>query len=96
MLQALAAPAQALFLRLFQRSGPWFRQRALDYSEVADVGLAVDQLAAVGMAEPMDAAQASQLACAAEVRPRNWTITERSAAGTVPRPGGASLLSWNC
>ncbi|KAK9794912.1 hypothetical protein WJX73_005165 [Symbiochloris irregularis] len=51
--RGLPDPAQALFLRLFQRSGPWFRQRTLDYSEVPDVNAAVTQLINAGFARQL-------------------------------------------
>lgn len=46
MLQILPQPAQCLFLRLYQRRGPWFRQNALEYPEVGDAAPAVEQLSA--------------------------------------------------
>lgn len=41
--------AQCLFLRLYQRSGPWFRQGTLSYPEVGDTGSAVRCLQAAGL-----------------------------------------------
>ena len=48
VLQVLPQPAQCLFLRLYQRRGPWFRQHALEYPEVGDAAPAVEQLSASG------------------------------------------------
>lgn len=56
MLQELDAPAQCLFLRLFQRKRLWFRMAALSYTEVPDVGAAVTCLVAAGFACTSDAA----------------------------------------
>lgn len=46
----LPSPAQALFLRLFQRRGPWFQARTFSYSEVEDTAAAVQQLVEAGLA----------------------------------------------
>lgn len=48
--QGLPSPAQALFLRLFQRRGPWFQARTFSYSEVEDSAAAVQQLVEAGLA----------------------------------------------
>ena len=48
--QSLPAPAQCLFLRLFQRKRHWFRIRTLSYSEVPDTSEAVAALTAAGFA----------------------------------------------
>ncbi|KAK9865184.1 hypothetical protein WJX84_006907 [Apatococcus fuscideae] len=48
--RGLPAPAQALFLRLFQRRGPWFQARTFSYSEVEDAAAAVQQLVEAGLA----------------------------------------------
>lgn len=49
-MQELNAPAQCLFLRLFQRKRTWFRIAALTYTEVPDVNTAVASLLATGFA----------------------------------------------
>ncbi len=56
MLQELDAPAQCLFLRLFQRKRSWFRMAALSYTEVPDVDAAVACLVAAEFASTSDAA----------------------------------------
>lgn len=48
MLQELPPPAQCLFLRLYQRRGPWFRQAAFEYPEVGEAAPAVQQLSDSG------------------------------------------------
>ena len=48
--QSLPAPAQCLFLRLFQRKRHWFRISTLSYSEVPDTSEAVAALTAAGFA----------------------------------------------
>lgn len=48
--QSLPAPAQCLFLRLFQRKRHWFRLSTLSYSEVLDTSQAVAALTAAGFA----------------------------------------------
>ena len=65
MMQALPAPAQCLFLRLFQRRRHWFRISTLAYTEVPDTSEAVAALTAGGFARTADApttlgAQASE------------------------------------
>ena len=69
MLQALPAPAQCLFLRLFQRRRHWFRISTLAYTEVPDTSEAVAALTTAGFARTADApttlgAQASELRAA--------------------------------
>ena len=49
--QGLPSPAQALFLRLFQRRGPWFQARTFSYSEVEDSAAAVQLLVEAGLAQ---------------------------------------------
>ena len=41
--------SQCLFLRLYHRSGPWFRQATLEYPEVGDTEMAVRSLAEAGL-----------------------------------------------
>ena len=55
MTQALPAPAQCLFLRLFQRRRHWFRISTLAYTEVPDTSEAVAALTAAGFARTADA-----------------------------------------
>ncbi len=64
--QALPNPAQCLFLRLYQRRGPWFRQPTLDYPEVGDAAAAVAQLQAAGF---LATAQESDAPALVEVHP---------------------------
>ncbi|BBM97433.1 fanconi-associated nuclease 1 [Marchantia polymorpha subsp. ruderalis] len=45
---ALSGDAQRLFIRLYQRKGPWFRLSSLSYKDVADVTTASDELLASG------------------------------------------------
>ena len=52
--QALPAPAQCLFLRLFQRRRHWFRISTLQYTEVPDTSEAVAALTAAGFARTAD------------------------------------------
>lgn len=62
--QALPEQAQCLFLRLYQRRGPWFRQRALEYPEVGKAADAIVQLVDAGslaMAEDSDTAELVQV-----------------------------------
>lgn len=53
--QALPAPAQCLFLRLFQRRRHWFRISTLQYTEVPDTSEAVAALIAADFARTADA-----------------------------------------
>lgn len=55
LVQELDAPAQCLFLRLFQRRRDWFRMAALSYTEAPDVDAAVASLVAAGFARTSDA-----------------------------------------
>ena len=74
--QGLAAPAQALFLRLFQRRGPWFQARTFSYSEVEDSAAAVQQLVEAGLARTdasADSDARSQIA-GAELMYSKWII----------------------
>lgn len=52
--QSLPAPAQCLFLRLFQRKRHWFRISTLSYTEVPDMSDAVEALMAAGCARTSD------------------------------------------
>ena len=80
--QALDDPCQALYLRLYQRVGPWFRVASLEYSEVPDMAAAVGQLATAGFATTLDAADPDSL----------HTLAEAS----VPEPHmhACELLTW--
>lgn len=46
----MSAAAQALFVRLFLRVGPWFKLANVSYSEVPDVDAAAAELSAAGLA----------------------------------------------
>ena len=54
IVQNLPAPAQCLFLRLFQRKRHWFRIASLNYSEVPDTSEAVAELTEAGFARTSD------------------------------------------
>ncbi|KAG6543623.1 hypothetical protein Mapa_014986 [Marchantia paleacea] len=45
---SLSGDAQRLFIRLYQRKGPWFRLSSLSYKDVADVTTASEELLASG------------------------------------------------
>jgi hypothetical protein len=61
VLQVLPQPAQCLFLRLYQRRGPWFRQHALEYPEVGHAAPAVEQLSASGFLAAATASDTAEL-----------------------------------
>ncbi|KAL3700576.1 hypothetical protein R1sor_018598 [Riccia sorocarpa] len=44
----LSGDAQRLFIRLYQRKGPWFRVSNLSYKDIADVSIAFNELADAG------------------------------------------------
>ena len=67
VLQALSEPCQALYLRLYQRVGPWFRIATLEYSEVPDSAEAVGQLAQAGFAITLNGGDPASLLSLAEV-----------------------------
>ena len=69
MWQDLLDPCQALYLRLYQRVGPWFRIASLEYSEVQDMAAAVARLAQAHFATALDARDADSLRSLAEARP---------------------------
>ena len=69
MRQDLPDPCQALYLRLYQRVGPWFRTASLEYSEVQDMAAAVARLAQAHFATALDARDADILRSLAEVSP---------------------------
>lgn len=50
--QGLPRSAQCLFLRLYQRRGPWFREDTLEYPEVGPPAPAIHQLQAAGLLQP--------------------------------------------
>ena len=67
--QALPEACQALYMRLHQRVGPWFRTAALEYSEVADMPATVQQLADAGFAARLGLSDPAGLQSLAEARP---------------------------
>ena len=67
LLQALPDACQALYMRLHQRVGPWFRTATLEYSEVADMPATVQQLADAGFAARLDLGHPAGLRSLAEV-----------------------------
>ncbi len=69
--QGLPHPAQCLFLRLYQRRGPWFREATLEYPEVGPAAPAVALLQEVALLQP-----AATSHCAALVQ-----VTGRPSAG---------------
>jgi len=91
-LGALPAPALMLYARLVNRKGPYFRLARLDYSEIADIETAVQELVDAGLLERIigENASAEVLAC--------FTYPELKAAlqgydpaRTCRRP---ELLAW--
>ncbi|KAH9312958.1 hypothetical protein KI387_027993 [Taxus chinensis] len=46
--QSLSGDAQRLFIRLYQRKGPWFRISTVSYSDIADLKSACDELIVAG------------------------------------------------
>lgn len=63
--QLLSGDAQRLFIHLYQRKGPWFRVKNLNYSDVADVESSSQELVAAAY---MIAAEAVANGCATEFR----------------------------
>eukprot|EP00667_Euglena_gracilis_P025376 EG_transcript_29761 len=63
---ALPEQAQRLFIRLYNRRGPWFRLRTLKYSteEVGVLSATVAQLLAAGLCDVFDPLQEVQTGCA--------------------------------
>ena len=61
--QSLPAPAQCLFLRLFQRKRHWFRIPTLSYSEVPNTSEAVEALTAAGFARTSDIPSMQGMLC---------------------------------
>jgi hypothetical protein len=49
-IQSASDDAQRLFVRLIYRRGPWFQVSKLAYHEIADIGAAVSELIAAGIA----------------------------------------------
>ncbi len=49
--------AQMLFLRLFLRSGPWFKLNTIDYSECPDTLAAMDLICEAGLATQLQTAE---------------------------------------
>ncbi|CAM6105052.1 unnamed protein product [Calypogeia fissa] len=52
--KSLSDDAQRLFIRLYQRKGPWFRLSTIEYKDVADVGVASEELLAAGYMDTQD------------------------------------------
>lgn len=46
--QSLSADSQRLFIRLYQRKGPWFRMSNLSYTDITDLKLACQELLVAG------------------------------------------------
>jgi hypothetical protein len=93
--QALTAPAQTLFLRLHQRRGPWFRAATLTYAEVPDVAVAVDALAAAGLAFRL-AAEDGSAACPSSALEAAEALTRpelAAAAAALRLPGSPSIVT---
>ena len=71
LLQALPDACQALYMRLHQRVGPWFRTAMLEYSEVADMPATVQQAVQAGFAARLDPADPAGVQSMAEVGARD-------------------------
>ena len=56
-MQDLEETAQMLFLRLFLRSGPWFKLNTLDYSECSDAVATMECLCKAGLAVQLQAVE---------------------------------------
>lgn len=86
--KALPVPAQCLFVRLFQRQGPWFRLGALCYPDVPSVRDAAAALAAASVAALVEPGAHAAPHC----RPRGALPGPGDLAGVLALPElGAAL-----
>lgn len=56
----MSPTAQMLFLRLFLRSGPWFKLKTLDYSECGDPIATMDLICQAGLAVQLQSASIAE------------------------------------
>ncbi len=78
-IRRLPLNARCLYIRLVSRSGPWFRESKLDYSEITETGEALDALLADGLA-----LEAAQLDIAEAARIFTHAELQAACAGRLP------------